>query len=435
MRHLLLITSSAFASIFPSFAYSWTFGNASSTATSYSMSGNGRYVAFASEASNFVANDTNGVSDVFRLDTQTGEVIRVSVDSSGSQANGASDSPAINNDGNRIAFVSNANNLVTGDTNGVLDIFLRDVTAGTTVRVSVSSAGIQSNNSSYTTPAISADGTRVAFYSAASNLVSGDSNGYADIFVRDLATTTTVRASVSTGGTQANNPSFAPSISGDGIRVAFYSNSTVLVSGKTTGYFDVFIRDLSASTTIRASVSSSGAEGDNSSTNPSLNYDGTRVAFESAASNLVTGDTGFLTDVFVRDTSLTSTTRVSLNTTGTQANSNSYRPSMSGDGNRVAFYSDATNLVSADTNAVGDIFVRDLAAATTTRISTDSSGNQANGSSDVPSIAKDGTRVAFQSTATNLVAGDNNSLTDVFVADLSSGAMTVPVRLSRVEIE
>jgi dipeptidyl aminopeptidase/acylaminoacyl peptidase len=186
-----------------------------------------------------------------------------------------------------VAFQSAASNLVVGDTNSAEDIFVRDLTAGTTVRVSVDSDEVEANYGSYDA-SISSDGRFVAFESNASNLVAGDTNGKRDIFVRDLTSTTTVRVSVDSDEVEANNESGDASISSDGRFVAFESNASNLVAGDTNGKRDIFVRDLTDTTTVRVSVNNLGVQGNFTSGDPSVSSDGRYVGFESAATNLTT---------------------------------------------------------------------------------------------------------------------------------------------------
>ncbi len=387
------------------------------------LSADGRFVAFGSDATNLVPGDTNGVSDAFVYERLSGTTERVSVSSTGAEANGTSYAPAISADGRFVAFRSDATNLVPGDTNGVSDAFVRDRMTGTTERVSVSSAGAEANGTSYA-PAISADGRFVAFSSDATNLVGRDTNAAVDVFVHDRLTGTTKRVSVSSTGVQANDDSFAgfaPAISADGRFVAFSSDATNLVPGDTNGQTDVFVRDRCLTNgvpvagctakTERVSVSSSRAQGNGDSSTPVLSADGRLVAFASEADDLVIGDTNHAFDVFVHDGMTGMTERVSVDSTGAQANAASiehFCPALSADGRFVAFESDATNLVPGDTNGTTDVFVRDRLAATTDRVSVDSAGAQANDRSDFPAISADGSVVAFVSTASNLVPDDTN---------------------------
>ena len=392
------------------------------------ISADGRFVAFRSSASNLVPGDTNGTYDTFVTDLQTGATTRASIDSAGVQGNGFSYAQSLSADGRFVAFNSDSTNLVAGDTNRRDDIFVRDVTLGTTTRVSVDSTGAQGNASS-DWPSISADGRFVVFYSAASNLVAGDTNDVQDIFLRDRQFGTTIRVSFDSAGAQGNDASYSPSLSADGRFVAFESRASNLVTGDTNASRDIFVRDLTLSTTTRVSVTSVGAQGNGLSYAPSLSADGRFVAFRSEASTLVAGDTNGRPDIFVRDLTLGITTRVSVDSAGTQANSDSERPSISADGRFVAFDSFASNLVAGDTNSRWDIFVRDLMLGTTTRVSAHSAGAQANGGSYWPALSADARFVAFSSDASNLVTGDTNAYEDVFRHELVVPAGPVKLKL------
>ena len=381
---------------------------------SSSASGDGRYVAFASSAGNLVPADTNGVLEVFVRDRETGTTERVSVATDGTQANDESGAPCISADGRFVAFWSDATNLVARDTNGLTDIFVYDRETGATERVSVTAGGAQATGGGCSWAAINADGRYVAFSSAATNLVAGDTNGSRDIFVHDCESGATERVSVDSAEGQAGNESDFVSISGDGRYVAFDSVANGLVSADYNGVWDVFVRDRTAGTTQRVSVAGAATEGNDVSGYPHISADGRYVAFESYATNLVTGDSNGVVDVFVRDRTAGATSRVSVTSAGIQANGSSETASVSGDGQYVAFYSDATNLVSGDTNGVLDVFVRDRLGGTTRRVSVDASGWQGNGDSGIPSLSADGKFVTFTSRATNLVPGDTNSCDDVF---------------------
>jgi Tol biopolymer transport system component len=248
------------------------------------ISADGRYVAFDSYARNLVPHDTNGGQDVFLHDLQTGKTTRLGVSSYGRQASRGSQSaaPAISVDGRFVAFLSNAKNLVTGDTNHVTDIFVRDRKRGRTVRVSVGprarqAQDVRSRNGS-TSPSMSADGRFVAFVSSATNLVSNDTNHMPDVFVRDRARGRTTRVSLSRSGGQAKLASGVPVISADGRLVAF-SSSSALVPGEAAGVGQVFVRDLQAGTIALASRSSDGEAGDDSSTAAGFSVDGRYLLF------------------------------------------------------------------------------------------------------------------------------------------------------------
>lgn len=377
----------------------------------------GRWIAYESLASNLVALDTNAVRDVFVHDRQTGVCERVSVDSLGFEGNGASSVPAISLDARYVAFESLSTNLVLADGNSRRDIFVRDRQLGTTERVNISNSGSEGNNDSFL-PTISGDGRYVVFYSLASNLVAGDAGGFRDVFIRDLQLGTTALVSVSDASAQGNANSFDPRLSLDGRHVAFSSIATNLVTGDVNGMRDIFLRDLVAGTTELISVSSAGLQGDFESDHASISGYGRYVAFQSGAKNLVPGDTNDSRDVFVRDRSLSLTVRVSLSSAGAQTNFWSYFPSISADGNLVAFDSNSGGLVGGDTNTVRDVFLHDRSTATTTRLSLNSAGAQGTKTSTLPAISADGAFVAFETASPGFAPGDVNTLADIFVRSL-----------------
>jgi cysteine-rich repeat protein len=382
------------------------------------ISADGRRVAFASTASNLVPADTNLQSDVFVRDRTAGATLRMSVDSSGAQATGSSITPAMAGDGNTVTFVSSAANLVAGDTNGRLDVFVHDLVTGGTERMSVASDGAQATSDSFA-PSLSHDGRRVAFVSLASNLVGGDTNNTFDVFVHDRTTATTVRVSVDSAGMQTNGPSFAPRLSADGLMIVFHSQATNLVAGDTNGVSDVFVHDLATGTTSRVSVGSMGEQGNFASTAGTLSADGRFAAFTSDASTLVASDTNGATDVFVHDRSTGMTERVSVDGAGLQGNMASGfldPPALSADGSRTAFMSAATNLVTGDANNSVDVFVHDRSTGETVLANVATDGTQANAASVLwASLSADGRTVAFASLANNLVPGDTNTAQDIFV--------------------
>ena len=331
-----------------------------------SISADGRFVAFSSSAANLVADDSNGQRDIFVHDRTTGETTRVSVPSAGlpdTEGNQRAEfNPSISADGRFVAFASRATNLIAVETANTRnpDIFVHDRTTGETTRVSAAAGGANPDGAS-SSPALSGDGRFVVFSSAATNLVAGDTNGASDIFVVDRQTDTTTRVSVATGGTEADaGPNISPAISDDGSVVAFASGATNLVAGDTNDQSDVFVHELATGTTTRVSVASDGSEADNFSVQPALSADGAVVAFDSAATNLVPGDTNARNDVFVHERATGETVRVSVAANGTQADGASFVPALSAisaDGGVVAFSSDATNLVVGDTNNDADVFV------------------------------------------------------------------------------
>ena len=394
-------------------------GNGVSAFYGAAISADGRFVGFHSAATNLVAGDTNGSTDVFVRDRETGTTERVSVGAAGAQADGNSYSPAISADGRFVAFQSDATNLVAGDTNGVTDGGVRDRLSGTTERVSVAYDGAETKAPS-SHAAISADGRYVAFRSFDSGLVAADVNGEGDVFVRDRQNGTTELVSLTASGLQGNGPSGVTlaAISADGRFVAFDTQATNFVASDANGFHeDIFLRDRTTGTTELVDVSSDGQQSNGQATDPSISADGRFVVFRAGGTNLVAEDVNGRYDIFLRDRSNGTTELVSLTNGGAQANGNGFAPSISADGRFVTFASDATNLVAADTNGAYDIFVRDLVAGTTERVSVATGGAQADANSYHAYLSADGRFVAFESLAADLVAGDTNSSSDIFLRD------------------
>ncbi|MEW6741543.1 MAG: hypothetical protein AB1486_02195 [Planctomycetota bacterium] len=379
------------------------------------LSAAGRFVAFASSATNLVPSDTNESVDIFVHDRQGGITERVSVATGGGEANGWSYRiPAISPDGRFVAFHSAASNLVANDSNQAIDAFVHDRHTGTTTRVSLSSSGDEGNGDSYD-PSLSADGRFVAFWSRASNLIADDTNGADDVFVHDVQTASTTRVSVSSVGDEGNGVSANPSTSADGRFVAFWSVASNLVNGDVNGKHDCFVHDRQTGVTTRVSVSSPGDEGNGHSREPSISADGRFIAFWSKASNLVPGDLNNRKDCFIHDTASGTTTRVSVSSSGLEGDGDSLLPVLSADGNLVVFTSSARNLVPDDTNELSDVFVHDRTTGTTMRVSLSTEGSEGNGESEHGAISPDGSYVTFRSFASNLVADDTNEQSDVFV--------------------
>lgn len=379
-----------------------------------SSSGDGRFIAFESDASNLVIGDTGIGTDIFVRDRQTGETTRVSVTASGAEANEGSGGAAISGDGRYVAFVSDASNLVANDTNSTTDIFVRDRQTGTTIRISVSSSGEQANDFSDFPLSISSDGRFVAFNSDATNLVGNDTNGVTDIFVHDNQTGVTERVSVASDGTQANATSFVPSISANGQFVVFTSRATNLVSGDTNNGPDIFVRDRQAGTTTRVSINSSGLEANQGALDGSISADGRYVAFSSSSSNLMSEETSGLDYVYIHDRQTGTTTLVSVFSDGFLMVGRSHTPSMSFDGRYVAFAFDDRS----DGQALQDIYVRDRQTGATIRATNGGTGGE--DSSFGPAISSDGRVVAFWSLSSRLVPGDTNGTADAFVYEVGS---------------
>ncbi len=374
------------------------------------------FVAFSSTARNLVPGDTNGVEDCYFRNLSTGALERLSVSSSGAQGNAKSLKPVPSVDGSVVTFQSAASNLVAGDSNRKLDVFVRNRNNDTTRRVSVSSGGGQGNGDS-TYPQMSPNGRYVVFASVASNLSSSDRNGNSDIFRHDLQTGQTVQVSVGAGGAQSNGASLYPAISGDGRYVAFQSAASNLVAGDSNRQTDIFVRDMQSGRTERVSVSSSGAQASGRSGYPDLSDDGRYVIFISKARNLASGKSNSFDDLFMHDRTTGNTTKLTKGLGGAQINGNTISPEMSGNGNFVVFGSDASNLVGGDTNRVSDVFRVDVRSGVTRRMSVGSGGQQGTQRSFQQHISQDGSHVVYSTSSGTLASGDSNGAQDVFLSN------------------
>ncbi len=353
---------------------------------------------------------------IFQTPQAYADIKRVSVNSSGSAGNNSGVYSSISSDGRYVAFDSAANNLVSSDNNGNHDIFVHDQDTGQTERVSINSNGDEGDRLSLN-PSISANGRYVAFESIAGNLVVGENPSQrTHIYVHDRSTGLTERVSINSNGDEASSSSDSPSISGDGRYVVFNSRASNLVAGDTNGTFDVFVHDRDTGETKLVSVSSTGTQGNAPSSSQSISNDGRYVAFSSSASNIVAGDTNGQNDIFVRNLVTELTTRVSVSSSGGQANAGAHEPSISNDGRYVAFNSSASNLIPDDNDVVSDIFVHDRVTGQTERVSIGFQHNNENllTNSSQARISGDGRFVAFESKS-NLVIGD------VFLHDRNTG--------------
>ena len=397
---------------------------------------------------------------------------RVSVASNGDQSDGRSELPATSGDGCVVAFKSLAANFAP-TTLSLIDVYVHDRGQGVTNRIPAQpDSGTEPTDNSYP-PALDAARRFVAFGSAAANLVRGDVNDVADMFVYDrvLARTDVLtlvphpQTGTAGGGLV---PDLPPSVSADGCIVAYTSSAGDLPlptdTNDTSGTSDVFVQvgvlngatgacDRGNGTTELISVATVGSQqgqaANSDSADGAISADGCVVAFNSYATNLVGGDSNEDRDVFVRvrDTDRCvgipgagTTERVNVSTALKQAGKPSQRvgslpqlgwaPSVSGDGNRVAFVSDQTGLDGIDSQGVSNIFLRDRQAGTTVRVSLGLNGDPANGPSSSPSISADGRFVTFQSAASNLVANDTNHSADVFVVEITDGVVGPAARVS-----
>ena len=376
------------------------------------IAANGRFTCFESEATNLVPGDTNGYKDIFVHDLQAKATTRVSVDSAGTEADFRSRNCAISADGRFVAFNSGAQNWAIGGVQPTSDVYLRDTQTNTTTRISkvgpLNLAFIRSDK-----VAISADGRFVAYDSDYKNQVPNDTNNALDVFVVDRNSGVIERVSVNTAGVQANavQGSGDPAISSDGRFVAFLSDATNLAPASPPG-FNVYLRDRTGPPAATTLV----GPGTGSLRSVAISGDGRLIAFVTSAA-LAPNDTNGVADVVVFDRVGGSFALASVGPTGTLANGASESVQISQDGRFVVFASDATNLVAGDTNGVRDVFVRDRNDNSTRRVSVDSLGTQANGTCGAPDTTTDAMTIAFQSDASNLVANDTNAVGDVFVVE------------------
>lgn len=332
--------------------------NEQTSATNPSISPDGRFVVFETSMANLVPGDTNNRYDIFVRDRQLRQTERISVSSNEDQANDNAFSASISADGRFIAFHSEASNLTSDDENYYSDVFVRDRQAGTTELVSVGNDGSQSNMTSRY-PSISGDGRYVVFESDATNLVPGGTNGGYDIYVRDRQTHTTELISISYQGEEINYSSHFPSISSDGRYVVFESFANLTADDTNGSISDIFVRDRQTGTIELASRSLAGISGNDASLHASISNNGRYITYTSRASNIVEDDSNGRWDIFVYDRYSRHTKRASVSSNDGQSNSNSGEPYIAGDTNAVVFYSQATNLIDGDTNGVDDIFMHE----------------------------------------------------------------------------
>ena len=389
-----------------------------------SVSADGRFIAFDSCASNLVAGDANGTSDVFLLDRLSNTVTRLSVSSAEAEANGASFSATVSPNGQFVAFLTQATNL-QGSIGVGTYVALRDVVNGNTFIVSRATGASGTLATSDVRPSVANDGT-VAFATPVS-LVGGDTNSVPDIYLRQGATggaPTTVRVSLSATGAQLASASTRPSLSADGLLVAF-ETAGAAVAADLNGITDVYLRDLSAGSTVLVSRATSGSGGNGNSIDASISPNGESVVFTSQAADL-DGPFDAYFDVFRATVSraaapvaVTGLSRVSAGIAsplGDSANADV------ADTGRVVFSSDDPNLVGGDLNGDTDVFSFDGTALSRLTVPGPGLLESYSGLSLRPAPSYDGTIVAFLSSGTNLVSGDNNARTDVFVRNRTTGA-------------
>jgi hypothetical protein len=309
------------------------------------------------------------------------------------------------------------------------------VTSSSPQFVSIGPGGVLSDGMS-DFPSISSDGRYVAFFSAATDLVTGDTNGQYDVFVRDLSAGTTVRASLASDSSQANDWSGQPSISADGMSVAFMSGATNLVAGGGSGFGDIYVRNMQAGTTVLASLAYDGTLPNTASLNPSISGDGRYVAFETSATNMVAGGGNGMSQIYVRDLLAGETTQVSVANDGSSANGTCITTTISAGGRFVTFFSIASNLVPGATASGPQLFLFDRQSRAVELVSGTPDGSAPNGQAlggsgnyaGRASLSPDGNFVAFFSAASNLVPGDNDWDLDAFLRDRAQGTTVLASR-------
>jgi Tol biopolymer transport system component len=436
-------------------------GNGNGYLFSPTISDDGRYVAFTSDSTDLVVNDTNRDYDVFLRDRQTGTTELISVNRAGTASgNGISVYSAISPDGRYVVFSSTATDLVPENDTNIMapevdqwtfdgsDVFLRDRQTGTTRLVSINSAGTASGSRVSSHAKITPDGRYVAFVSSAPDLVAdvndvnnginvNDVNNGIDVFVRDMQTATTALVSVNSAGTGSGNAESGVdfNITSDGRYVVFASSAGDLAAAPVDANRkgDVYVRDLQAKKTTLVSINRAGtASGNAQSYGAEITPDGRYITYASLAGDLIENDANNGEDVFVRDMQMGATEIISVNRAGMASASNytgakfTYPadPLITADGRYVAFASSATDLTDEYDDGYPlayDIFVRDRQRGVTTLVTvSNAGGSSGNHRSVLKQITDDGRYVLFDSNADNLAARDTNRVPDVFRHDTAA---------------
>jgi len=370
------------------------------------ISGDGRYVVFATAATNLIAGDTNGLPDIHLFDRVTGTQVRLTQSASGVIANGDSRGSKISQDGMRVLFSSTANNLVPGDSNGRVDVFVADWATGSMWIASKSSTGVQANLDSFQ-HSISSTGRWIAFASKANNIVPGDTNANGDTFVHDALLGTTERVSLTAAGLQSSGNAGGSAVSGDGRFVVFGTAASDIVPGDLNGLPDTFVRDRVQQTTTLVSRALQGGSANGVSTPDRISDDGQQVLFSSTANNLVLGDSGAGLDAFLFNNTTQVITRMSLTHDGQPPNAESFQPVISRDGRWVNFFSPASNIVPNDTNGQIDGFLVDRVHGTLLRPTVTSGGCEGNSGTGVFGMSDDARFLVMLSSADNLTPEGN----------------------------
>lgn len=413
------------------------------------MSGDGSIIAFESIATDLVSGDDNGVSDLFIRDTIAGTTTRV-LGTGGSQGGFSVDVYDISEDGTQVLFGTFSNNYVLNDTNDSTDLFVYNTQSGIIERVSVDSMGNEANGASQTAQ-MDASGRYITFESKATNLDPNDSTSLKDVFLHDRQTGVTQLVNY----TRLNNhqdsliSAVSPCIAAQSnmIKIGFRSAHPMDFDEDIYGLYDIFARNMNNNTTTRITNADLGGPypvhaGVKSSLDPSSSNTGRYIAFSTNAQNL-----GFDPSLLEPDKNLDLiqsqiirldqqtglVTPISLNISGKYSNSSSDEPSINSSGTLIGYSSYATDLVADDTNNLKDIFVSEVSGQTY-RVNVASDGSESNGLSIHPAIASQSRIIAFESSATNLVTNDNNNRSDIFIHELDS-AVTERVSISTLGVE
>jgi Tol biopolymer transport system component len=400
-------------------------GEANGASRRPSMSRHGNFIAFESDGWSLVTFDGNGLPDVYGRSYPGGWPFLITFNSQGVAANGGSFAPSTSDNGSVVAFESVATDLVGGDSNAKRDIFCWN---GSLTRVSVSSLGVQANGDSRAA-CVSADGRFVAFVSDATNLVAGDTNGQPDVFVHDRSYGTTVIESVSSLRVASNGASSAPSLSADGRMIAFETLGSTLFLDDNNSARDIVLRDRVSGFTRRASSTWEGGASNGESREPTISEGGEFVAFASAGNNMVPGDGNSVSDAFMYDVGTGTSARFSTDGGAQRPSGDFYNASTSPTGRFVVFESSAGTLIPGDTNGSTDVFLRDRELGVSVIVSRSTGGGQVNGSSWDGCITSDGRHAAFTSNGSNLTPQGNYGPHHVYVHDRTS-QVTVLASLS-----
>lgn len=375
-----------------------------------SISEDGRYVSFKSDATNLVAGDTNNFSDIFVRDMVTNVTTRVSVSSEGAQANGLSTEPEISNDGRYVVFTSNASNLVANpDNNGTHDVFLHDRIEKTTELISVTPTGTAGLAHS-TKGDVSKNGRYIVFKSFANNLVPGDTVT-PDIFIRDRELENTKKITAAPDGQLSNDDSNNAVVNCDGTVVAFSSRASNLSPNDVNAKFDVFYINLAGDKKLH-NITSGANE---ASVVESISCDGNSISFISYANNIIANDSNNRSDIFVHDIPNSATERVSVASNGAQGISDSYNSSISNDGRYITFGSNSDNFGIQSVNGMSNVYKHDRRTRITVQISVSTIYRYTFRNSTDADISGDGRHITFTSWDNSLIVGDTNEKADIFV--------------------